>query len=89
MRAVIKGEIDPLAAVLLIAGPFVKPSTLGGVARRRDRAYVALHRPGWWRGLAGGAAAFARLAAICHVASGGAWLSNITSSTGQPLTLTR
>ena len=41
------------------------------------------------KSLAAGVATFGAFALWAHVASGGAWLSNIRSSTGQPLTLTR
>jgi hypothetical protein len=39
--------------------------------------------------MAAGAVAALLLALCCHLASDGAWLSNISRSTGQPLTLTR
>jgi hypothetical protein len=88
LRAVIKDEIDPLAAVLLIAGPFVKPSCLGGVAGAA-LVHVVLRKPGWLRGLLAGLGTFVVFIGICHVASDGNWLTHIKSSTGQPLTLTR
>lgn len=88
LRAVVKNRIDPLAAVLLIAGPFVKPSCLGGVAGAA-LVHLALRRDGWLRTVVAGALAGGLLILACHLASGGAWLANIKSSTGQPLTLTR
>lgn len=88
LRSVVKDEIDPLAAVLLIAGPFVKPSCLGGAAGAAIVLF-AQRRPGWHRALLAGLAAFVGLIAVCHVTSDGAWLTHIKSSTGQPLTLTR
>jgi hypothetical protein len=88
LRAALADEIDPIAAVLLIAGPFVKPSCLGGVAGAAI-ALFALRRPGWIRGLLAGLGAFVVLAGLCHLASDGAWIRHIESSTGQPLSLTR
>ena len=88
LRAVVKDEIDPIAAVLLIAGPFVKPSCLGGVAGAAI-VLLAQRRPGWLRGFLAGIGTFVVFLGICHLASDGAWLTHITSSTGQPLTLTR
>jgi hypothetical protein len=88
LRAAIKDEIDPIAAVLLIAGPFVKPSCLGGVAGAAI-ALFALRRRGWRRGLLAGIGTFVVFVGICHLASDGAWIRHITSSTGQPLSLTR
>ena len=83
-----KDRIDPVAAVLLLGAPFIKPSCLGGVAGAAV-VHLALRRPGWVRTTVAGAGAALGLAAVCHVASDGAWLANITRSTGQPLTLTR
>jgi hypothetical protein len=88
LRAALADEIDPIAAVLLIAGPFVKPSCLGGVAGAAI-ALFALRRPGWVRGLLAGLGTFVVIAGLCHLASDGAWLHHITSSTGQPLSLAR
>lgn len=88
LRAVVKNRIDPLAAVLLIAGPFVKPSCLGGVAGAA-LVHLALRKEGWLRSVVAALVAGGALALACHLASGGAWLANIKSSTGQPLTLTR
>lgn len=88
LRAVIKDEIDPIAAILLIAGPFVKPSCLGGVAGAAVVLF-AQRRPGWLRGLVAGLGTFVVFLGLCHVASDGNWFTHIKSSTGQPLTLTR
>ena len=49
----------------------------------------AHRRPGWLRGFLAGLGTFIVFAGICHVASDGAWLRHMTSSTGQPLTFTR
>ncbi len=87
-RAVQKDRIDPLAAVLILAAPFVKPSCLGGVAGAA-LVHLALRRPGWIRTTVVAASAGVMLVLACHLASDGAWLANITRSTGQPLTLTR
>ena len=88
LRAVRKDRIDPIAAVLIIGTPFIKPSCLGGVAGAAI-AHLALRRSGWIRSTAVAAVAAGALAAGCLVASEGAWLSNISRSTGQPLTLAR
>lgn len=88
LRAVVRKEIDPVAAMLLIAGPFVKPSCLGGVAGAAI-VLLAQRRPGWLRALGAGLVTFLVFVGLCHAASDGAWLHHITSSTGQPLTLTR
>lgn len=88
LRAAIKDEIDPIAAVLLVAGPFVKPSCLGGAAGAAI-VLVAQRRPGWVRGFLAGLGTVGVFFGLCHLASDGAWLHHITSSTGQPLTLTR
>lgn len=88
VRAARRDRIDPVSAVLLIAAPLVKPSCLGGVAGAAI-VHLALRRPGWIRSTVAAAATAALLALACHLASDGAWLSNISRSTGQPLTLTR
>jgi hypothetical protein len=88
LRAVKKDGLDPLAAVLLIAGPFIKPSCLGGIAGAA-LVHLALRKPGWIRGSIAAAIAVVVLAIGCHLASDGAWLANISRSTGQPLTMTR
>lgn len=88
LRAVRKDRIDPIAAMLLVSAPFIKPSCLGGVAGAA-LVHLALRRPGWIRSTMVGAAAVLGLAMASHLASDGAWLSNISRSTGQPLTLTR
>lgn len=87
-RAVRRDRIDPVAAVLLISAPFIKPSCLGGVAGAA-LVHLALRRPGWIRATITAAAAALVLMLCCHLASDGKWLSNISRSTGQPLTLTR
>jgi hypothetical protein len=87
-RAVWRDRIDPLAAVLLVAAPFIKPSCLGGAAGAAIVLF-ALRREGWLRSMVAGGLAAVALAFCCHLASDGAWLSNISRSTGQPLTLTR
>ncbi|MBX3214010.1 MAG: hypothetical protein KF850_18390 [Labilithrix sp.] len=88
VRAAARERIDPASAVLLIAAPLVKPSCLGGVAGAA-LVHLALRRPGWVRSTTAAAATAGLLALACHLASDGAWLSNISRSTGQPLTLTR
>jgi hypothetical protein len=88
LRAVRKDGIDPIAAVLIIGAPFIKPSCLGGVAGTA-LAHLALRRPGWIRSTLTGGVAAVVLAIGCFLASDGAWLSNISRSTGQPLTLVR
>ncbi|MBX3224308.1 MAG: hypothetical protein KF795_27585 [Labilithrix sp.] len=88
VRAARRDRIDPVSAVLLIAAPLIKPSCLGGVAGAAI-VHLALRRPGWLRSTVAAAGAGAALALVCHVASDGNWLSNLSRSTGQPLTLTR
>jgi hypothetical protein len=88
LRAVRKGKVDPIAAVLIIAAPFIKPSCLGGVAGAA-LVHLALRPKGWLRTVAAAAVAGVVLVIACHLASDGSWLSNISRSTGQPLTLTR
>jgi hypothetical protein len=88
VRTVRRDRIDPVAAVLLITAPFIKPSCLGGVAGAA-LVHLALRRPGWIRTTVAAAAAGLALMLACHLASDGQWLSNISRSTGQPLTLTR
>lgn len=87
-RAVRNDRVDPISAVLIMAAPFIKPSCLGGVAGA-GLVHLALRRPGWVRSTIVAAGAVLVLALCCHLASDGAWLSNISRSTGQPLTLTR
>jgi hypothetical protein len=87
-RAVKNDRIDPLAAVLTLAGPFIKPSCLGAISGAAV-VHLALRRPGWVKSTASAVGAALLLAMGCHLASDGAWLSNIKNSTGQPLTLTR
>lgn len=88
LRAAKKDGVDPLAAMLLVAAPLVKPSCLGGVGGIA-LVHFALRRPGWVRSTAAGLFVALLLVGASHVASDGAWLSNISRSTGQPLTLTR
>ncbi|HVH44569.1 MAG TPA: hypothetical protein VM925_19580 [Labilithrix sp.] len=88
LRAVRRGRVDPIAAVLIVSAPFIKPSCLGGVVAVA-LVHLALRKPGWIRTTVVTAAAALALAAVCHLASDGQWLSNMSRSTGQPLTLTR
>ncbi len=88
VRAVRRDRIDPISAVLLISAPFIKPSCLGGVAGAA-LVHLALRRPGWIRSTIAALGAALLLIVACHLASDGNWLSNISRSTGQPLTLTR
>lgn len=88
LRAVQKDRVDPIAAVLLVSAPFIKPSCIGGIAGAVV-VHLALRRPGWIKAAVAGVAAFVALALASHFASDGAWLANISRSTGQPLTLTR
>ncbi|MBX3233515.1 MAG: hypothetical protein KIT84_38095 [Labilithrix sp.] len=88
LRAVVKERIDPLAAVLLVAAPFIKPSCLGGLAGA-GLVHLVLRREGWVRSVVAALGAAGVLVLACHLASDGAWLTHIKNSTGQPLTLTR
>lgn len=87
-RAAKSERIDPLSAILIVSAPFVKPSCIGGVVGVA-LVHLALRRPGWiWTTIVTAATALG-FAACCHVASDGQWLSNMSRSTGQPLTFAR
>lgn len=88
LRAVRKDRVDPLAAVLLVSAPFIKPSCLGGIVGI-GLVHLTLRRTGWVRSMTVGLIAALGFATASHLASDGAWLANISRSTGQPLTLTR
>jgi hypothetical protein len=88
LRAVYKDDLDPWAAIMIAAAPFVKPSCLGGAAGA-GIALLVLRRPTWLRGLLAGVGSIVVLMGMMHLMSDGAWLTNIKNSTGQPLTLTR
>lgn len=88
LRAVKKDRVDPVAAILIVAAPFIKPSCLGGVAGA-GLVHLLQRRPGWIRASVVAAATAAFFLVASHIASDGAWLSNISRSTGQPLTFTR
>jgi hypothetical protein len=88
LRAVKKDRVDAIAAILIVAAPFIKPSCLGGIAGA-GLIHLAQRRPGWIRSSIVAAITAAFFLIASHIASDGAWLSNISRSTGQPLTLTR
>ncbi len=88
------GRVDAISATILVVVPFVKPSSLGIVAgacvvhvvhlaRQRVRGFDSIAP------VIAGASAVAVLIVGCEISSGGAWLSHLVRSTGQPLTLTR
>jgi hypothetical protein len=88
LRSVKSGRVDAVSAVLIVSAPFIKPSCLGGVVGA-GIVHLALRRPGWIRSTIIATAAAVALMLCCHLASDGKWLSNISRSTGQPLTMTR
>lgn len=88
VRAVKKDKIDPIAMMLLVTAPLIKPSCLGGIAGA-GLVHLALRRRGWVQSILAGLVMAALLVLFAHVTSEGAWLANISRSTGQPLTLTR
>jgi hypothetical protein len=88
VRAARRGAIDPLAAILLVAAPFAKPSCVG-ISMGCALVHLSLRPPRWLRTCGVALATAALLVLACHVASDGAWLVHIARSTGQPLSLSR
>jgi hypothetical protein len=88
VRAARRDGIDGISAALLLAAPFAKPSALGIIAGCAI-VHLVRRRAGWLRTVAIAAGVFAALIGLCHLMSGGQWLTHIVRSTGQPLSGSR
>ena len=85
-RSVRKGRVDALAGALFALSSWTKPNVLGLAAG----AFVGqgwVSRRGLLAPASGGLAVSVAIACILHVTSGGAWITHLVLSTGQPLDL--
>lgn len=80
-RSARRGDVDLLAGVLFALAAWTKPNVVGAAPGAMLAALVATRR---LRGIAGAAGASAIVAGVLSWASGGAWISHLLASTGQP-----
>lgn len=80
-RSARKGDLDAIAGVLFALAAFVKPNVIGAAPGAIIVAFVATRR---LRGFLAAVVTSAVIAVVLHVASGGAFVTHLLASTGQP-----
>jgi hypothetical protein len=86
VRALRRGRIDALSAVLLALAPWVKP-TIIGLPAGAFAADLVVRRRAALPAIGAGLATLLAIGALLEAASGGALLSNVVLSNAQPMTL--